>query len=461
MPLRASIVAGLLVALAAAGPPSCSSPNEQLYYVDIKANDCGQVCVPASQATLIDDVLKAQAGACATATPYTVYNTTTSVKVPVIGSLTIATFSKPASAKSLYYEHPSEPHCEDITTTDPTAAWWRSYGYRYKHWKKGMCPAKWDYVNEVDKPDRKDHTVVHRTLGKREASSAGTPASPAASSGASGKTVKIAGGTIVMPSINLGTCCGSKPSVGLGPWLAAGGVGIDTAFDYHDQTDIATILGATGAPPREELFITTKVPAGFGNSSDCAPDPMVALNYIKENLKELGVDQVDLALVHRPCQPSQTADPAASNNALWKGMQMALKMNLTRAIGVSNYKAADLEALDMSGAVPAVNQCQMSIKVHDEESIAYCQKHGIMYESYFTMKGCPFTDKAVTTIAAAHNVSTSRVCLRWVLERGGILAVGTGADPAKAKDYAAENLDIYDFQLTAAEVDTLNKLYPQ
>ena len=107
-------------------------------------------------------------------------------------------------------------------------------------------------------------------------------------------------------------------------------------------------------------------------------DPMISVNYIKENLRELGVSQVDLALVHRPCQPHQTKDPVAANNALWKGMQMALKMGLTRSIGVSNYVQKDLEALDQT-VQPAVNQCDMSIKTHDDATIAYCQSKGIVY----------------------------------------------------------------------------------
>lgn len=275
-----------------------------------------------------------------------------------------------------------------------------------------------------------------------------------------GKTVEIAPG-VVMPSINLGTCCGSEPKVGLTSWLKAGGSGIDTAWDYHDQTDIAAIINAPGGPKREDIFITTKVPAGFGNSTDCNPDPMIALNYIKENLRELGVAQVDLALVHRPCQPKQTKDPVASNNALWKGVQMALAQNLTRAIGVSNYKAADLKLLDTSKATPAVNQCDMSIKQHDDVSIAYCQAHNIYYESYFTMKGCPFADVKVGAIAKAHSVSVAQVCLRWVLERGGIMAVGTGANATTSAEYAKENLDVYGFALTAAEMTTLNGIQDQ
>ena len=137
--------------------------------------------------------------------------------------------------------------------------------------------------------------------------------------------------------------------------------------------------------------------------------------------------QVDLVLIHRPCQPAgsprgPSTDPAASNNALWKGAQAALAQGLTRAIGVSNYVTADLKAL--SGPKPSLNQCQMSIQHHDDDTIAYCAENGIQYESYQAMKGCPFSDPQLMQIATAHNVSAAQVCLRWVLERGCVSATG-------------------------------------
>ena len=145
--------------------------------------------------------------------------------------------------------------------------------------------------------------------------------------------------------------------------------------------------------------------------------------------------------------------------ALWHGLQQTVAQGLVRSIGVSNYSPAELAALQ--GAVPAVNQCEMSIAAgHDDAAIAWGQSHSppIVYESYHGMKGCPTTDAALIAIAKAHSKSTYQVCLRWVLDRGAILAVGTGSDPSTAGAYAKENLDIYDFTLTAAEVATLDAI---
>jgi len=267
--------------------------------------------------------------------------------------------------------------------------------------------------------------------------------------------VKLNNG-VVMTTVNLGTCCGSTPSVGLAPWLKAGGTGIDTAFDYHDQTDIGKILKDLKVP-RSSVFITSKVPAGFGNATDCNTDPAISVRYAQENLRELGVEYLDLLLLHHPCGLRQkVADPAAANAALWKGMVQALEMNLTRAIGVSNYVVKDLEALP--APVPAVNQCHMGVKSHDDATIKYCQQNGILYEAFKVMGECPFSDDRITKIAAAHKVSASQVCQRYVLDKGVAMAVGTGSDPAKAAKEAPENLDVFGFHLTEQEFKIVDSI---
>ena len=84
---------------------------------------------------------------------------------------------------------------------------------------------------------------------------------------------------------SLGTCCGSTPSAGLESWLSAGGIGIDTANDYDDQGKIAQILHpwlAANDKKRSDVFITTKIPAGFGGAATCKADPSVALDTLKQ-----------------------------------------------------------------------------------------------------------------------------------------------------------------------------------
>jgi diketogulonate reductase-like aldo/keto reductase len=220
------------------------------------------------------------------------------------------------------------------------------------------------------------------------ASAANAAAAPVHTSKTSGVTIpptlEIAPG-VEMYRISLGTCCGSLPSAGLAPWLAAGGKGIDTAYDYGKnvpggkEESVAAVLTATGTK-RSDVFITSKIPAGLDpTGKQCrSGDPQMALATVKENLRELKTDYLDLALLHAPCRGFSGAKHDAG---LWRGLEMALEQNLTRAIGISSYKSEQIESLLRTAkVVPAVNQCDMSLKNHDDATITFCQQHNITCE---------------------------------------------------------------------------------
>ena len=147
-----------------------------------------------------------------------------------------------------------------------------------------------------------------------------------------------------MPSVNLGTCCGSDPKVGLGPWLkearpvmGSSPIGIDTAWNYYDESDIGAILKSTAGLKRSDYFVTTKIPAGFGNATDCTADPSVVTRYMKDNLAQLGLDHVDLALLHHPCTKGSRANPSGKDEpkidaALWQGLVQAQKAGMVKSI---------------------------------------------------------------------------------------------------------------------------------
>lgn len=254
-------------------------------------------------------------------------------------------------------------------------------------------------------------------------------------------TVEIAPG-VNMPLVNLGTWSlgngkPSDPSVGVPAWLDAGGNGLDCAWDYFNQPAVAKEIAKSGAP-RESLFITSKVPG--------VED---ALEKVKADLKQLNVEYLDLVLLHAPLDIK----------AQWTGLEEAYRQNLTRAIGISNFNVKQIEGLlGYATVVPAVNQCSMGVKNHDDEVIAYCQKHGITYEAWGPIKGCNFTDPTINQIATKYSKTPAQICLRYVTDRGCVSAVGTGTDPEKAKQYSKENLDIFDFKLTPEEVAELSKL---
>jgi len=278
------------------------------------------------------------------------------------------------------------------------------------------------------------------------------------------KTVKLNDGQI-MPSMNLGTCCGSDPSIGLKPWLTSARVvmgsdqvGVDTAWDYKDESVIGSILKETNTP-RDSIFLTTKIPTGFGNSTDCLPDPQIVMRYMRDNLAQLGVSKVDLALLHHPCSKGNGSEPEI-DSTLWKGMLQAQKEGLVTSIGVSNYDSTQLANVDWSGTVPAINQCHMSIGKHDDTTIAYCQAHGIQYEAYGAMRSCYGKDYSpkLQKIADVHSTGLAQVCLRWVLQRGAIMAIGTGSDATNIGNYTKEDLDVFGFNLTEAEMNQINAM---
>ena len=281
-----------------------------------------------------------------------------------------------------------------------------------------------------------------------------------------------------MPEVNLGTCCGSDVNMALPLWLAAGGRGVDTAYDYGGvlrgglhkfvpgglQSDIRAIVRDFAEP----VFITTKVPAGLGvlMQPNLLGDSCAAVSHgardlgalvlaqVHSDLQELGVAQLDLVLLHAPCANR------TDNVRLWRGLELAHERGLARAIGVSNYDAADLQhLLQHARMAPAVNQCPMSLTHHDDAAIAFCAAHGITFESFGAMRGCPFDHPEAQAIAARHGVTVGQVCLRWVLQRGAVLATGLGTrDCARVAEHARTNMDLFGFTLSADEMAALAAL---
>ena len=302
----------------------------------------------------------------------------------------------------------------------------------------------------------------------------GTPARLSAAPSVAIPSVEIAPG-VQMPVINVGTCCGSDAR-GVTAWLEAGGRGIDTAFDYGGvgekfvpgalQTEIRDVMRRS-AVPREQLFLTTKVPGGLNPPLQLASYPYGkcvagrfaspaenAYQQVLADLDELGVAQLDLVLLHAPCEDR------ALNRQLWAAMERALARNLTRAIGVSNYNRDDLADLLRHARVrPSVNECQFSLDQRSEADLAFAQAEGIQVVAYGASKGCPTDGAAALAIAARHGVSVTQVCLRWAVQRGVLLAVGLGTSERVAA-HARDNAAVFQFALTPGEMEELEASVP-
>ena len=230
-------------------------------------------------------------------------------------------------------------------------------------------------------------------------------------------------------------------------WLADGNVGIDGAWMYDTNANIAGAIKASGVA-RDDLFITSKIPCSQ-KTGKRYPNPMTkaaAAKYIADDLAQMGLEYIDLMLVHWPCIT------AAENAVVWEVLEEAVQKKQLKAIGVSNFKPSDLEALKKTQKVaPVVNQCRMSVGDVDKETIAYGKAHGITYEAYSALQGGGMDNPKVKAIAASHGVAAADVIMRWITQQGIVVVTGS-----MKQEYDLEDEAIFKFNLTAVEMATLD-----
>ncbi len=240
------------------------------------------------------------------------------------------------------------------------------------------------------------------------------------------------------------------PMLGLGVWqvpngpvcvnavrwaLELGYRHIDTAQAYGNEESVGRALRDSGVP-REDVFITTKFYPGHR-------DPVAEA---EQSLRRLGVDQVDLYLIHWPQRGPTWA---------WPGMERARERGLTRSIGVSNFSAADLDKVATAGTVvPAVNQVQFSPFEDRRALLAACERLNVAVEAYSPLgTGRHLSDATVRRVAQRAGRTPAQVLLRWCLQHGiPVIPKSTH------RERIAENAQIFDFTLSGADMAELDAL---
>jgi len=252
---------------------------------------------------------------------------------------------------------------------------------------------------------------------------------------------------VSIPTISIGTWTeGTKSNSTLivTNWLGLGARGIDAAYIYFNQQQVAGAIQSAGVP-REQTFITSKIPG-------CAN---VAW-FIEQDLKKLNTSYIDLMLIHGPI-------PSFNCPNSWKVMEDYVRQGKLKAIGVSNFKSAALEPLIAAATIPpAVNQISHSVLEHDDETVQYCADNNITVEAYSPL-GSParakkggssvFTDPTIGAIAKTHNVSAAQVALRWIVQRGHILTV-----LSENAAHQANDADVFGFELSGSEMTKLDQI---
>jgi diketogulonate reductase-like aldo/keto reductase len=210
---------------------------------------------------------------------------------------------------------------------------------------------------------------------------------------------------------------------------------IDTAQAYGNEESVGKALRDSGVP-REEVFVATKFYPG-------ADDPAVE---IEGSLRRLGVDQVDLYLVHWPQGGPTWA---------WPGMERAHEQGHARSIGVSNFDVGELDGVLSAARVPpVVNQIQFSPFTYRRALLEACEERGVVLEAYSPLTtGRRLGDKGVAEIAERYGRTPAQVLLRWAVQRGiPVIPKST------KRERIAENAQIFDFTLSDEDMQALDAL---
>jgi 2,5-diketo-D-gluconate reductase A len=218
---------------------------------------------------------------------------------------------------------------------------------------------------------------------------------------------------------------------------------IDTAQMYGNEAEVGSAVAASGIP-REELWITTKLNNGFHRPDD-------ARRAFAESLDRLGLDQVDLFLIHWPLPTRYDGDYVST----WETLAELHRDGRARSIGVSNFEPAHLDRIiEATGVVPAVNQIEVHPFFGNEAARAAGARLGIVTEAWAPIaKGKVNDDPTIGEIAARLGRTPAQVTLRWHLQRGDIVF-----PKSMRKERMEENFAIFDFELGDDDLATISGL---
>lgn len=258
-----------------------------------------------------------------------------------------------------------------------------------------------------------------------------------------------------IPSVTLNNGL-QMPQIGLGTWplkdndaapviamaIAAGYRHIDTAFRYSNQRGVGQGVRDSGIA-RAELFVTTKLDGEFQGENRASAG-------LDECLQQLQMDYVDLLLIHWPL-PQRNEYVST-----WKTFETLVASGKVRSIGVSNFTPSHLDYLRAETSIcPATNQIQLSPRITRPAQLAYGRAHGIVTVSWSPLgQGSDLLhDPTLHAIAQKYAKTTAQVVLRWNIEQG-LVPIPKSANLVRL----TQNLEIFDFELTPAEINAITAL---
>ena len=244
-----------------------------------------------------------------------------------------------------------------------------------------------------------------------------------------------------IPAVGFGTSslgdCGEIVSTA----LALGYRHIDTAWKYGTERGVGEGMRASGVP-RSDIFLTTKVSHEYLRTDDFA-------RSVDESLANLGVDYVDLLLVHWPNPDIPLEQPIAA-------LAKAKRQRLTRHIGVANFNIALLdEAIRLCPEPLTTLQAEYHAHLDQGKLIEACRKRGLIFTAYCPLgRGRLLRDPVLADMAAHKGRPLAQIALRWLVQQGNIVPIPRSSNRKRM----GENLDIFDFTLTDDEMKKINTL---
>ncbi|KAL1862709.1 hypothetical protein VTK73DRAFT_6669 [Phialemonium thermophilum] len=226
---------------------------------------------------------------------------------------------------------------------------------------------------------------------------------------------------------------------------------IDSAVNYRNESGCGEALRAPGAPPRDQVFFTTKIPRNSNYES--------AKAQVDKSLREAGVDYFDLILIHAPY-----GGPEA-RKGVWLALVEAVEAGKVRSIGISNYGVHHLAELEEyiaqlekerggkgKGGVVSVGQWEIHPWCQRKDIVEWCQKRGVAIEAYSPLvRGQRFGEPSLKALASKHGKSEAQVLIRWSLQKGYVPL------PKSAKPERVEaNADVFDFELSEEDIKSLD-----
>ena len=252
------------------------------------------------------------------------------------------------------------------------------------------------------------------------------------------------------------------PCVGFGTWQVKDGTEavtsvktalelgyrhIDTAQVYGNEESVGAAVKQSGVK-REDIFITTKL----WNDEHGYDKTMAAF---EKSMKKMGIDYLDLFLIHWPNPIAFRDQWQKANAGTWKAFEELYKAGRIRSIGVSNFHKHHIEELLKTAAVtPMVNQIRLCPGDTQDETVEYCRSQGMLLEAYSPLGlGKIFDIKEMQALAAKYNKSIAQIAIRWSLQRG-YLPLPKSTHPTRIK----ENMEVFGFELSESDVELIANL---